>query len=187
MALRFAFAIAAAAFAVAGCQRIANAPSGENSRLSEPAEESSTARVFQAVNDAAKNQTGELTISTALRLPDQAGADSQEVVTMSAAKGMVAEAQLVSEVTPSTQVQGQTLRALLQLSVDEPQTLVYRVSSETRPAGVSGLCGADRTAFVIVWEPTTPGESTLKVLGFTGGQPGAADTRACSMMEYVRP
>lgn len=187
MNLRFALAIVAAAIAIAGCQRIANAPSSEKSGLSAPAEESSTARVFQPVNDVAKNQTGELTISTALRLPDQAGADSQEVVTMSAAKGVVVEAQLVSEVTPSTQVQGQTLRALLDLPVEEPQTLVYRISSETRPAGVSGLCGGDRAAFVIVWEPSTPGESRLKVLGFTGGQPGAADTRACTMLEYVRP
>lgn len=186
MNLRFALAFLTLMFAVS-CQRIAGEPSGEDSRLSSPAVDSSTARVFEPVNDAAKNQTGELTISTALRLPDQAGADSQEVVTMSAAKGVVVEAQLVSQVTPSTQVQGQTLRALLQLPVDEPQTLVYRIASETQPAGVGGLCGVDRTAFVIVWEPTTPGESRLKVLGFTGGQPGAADTRACPMLEYVRP
>lgn len=186
MDMRIAFV--ALALALGGCQRQSDAPDGaeRSGQLGAPAASSEPSRLFAPVNDAARGATGAVTMSVALRLPDQAGADSQDVVTIRAAKGLVVEAQLVSQVEPSTQVQGQTLRALLALPVEEPQTLVYRVSTETHPEGVSGLCGAAPAAFVIVWEPTTPGESGLKVLGFTGGAPGAADSRACAMLEYAR-
>jgi hypothetical protein len=80
-------------------------------------------------------------------------------------------------------VGGQTLRALLALPVAEPQVLVYRVSNETKQNN-AGLCGADATAFVVVWDPETPGASGYKVLGVSGGQPGAANARPCPMLEY---
>jgi hypothetical protein len=89
-------------------------------------------------------------------------------------------------VSPATQVEGQTLRALLALPVEEPQVLVYRVSSETKPESGQGLCGAGETAFVVVWEPSGPAQSALKVMGVSNGAPGAAGARACPMLEYRR-
>jgi hypothetical protein len=38
----------------------------------------------------------------------------------------------------------------------------------------------------VVWEPSGPGEPVMKLLGLTGGQPGAANARACTMLEYRR-
>ena len=180
----------ALALAVSGCGRQAAAPqAGEaGPQLDAPAPESEPSRVFAPSNDAARTATGQLTVSVALRLPDagQAGADAQEVLTLRAANGLVVEAQITGAVSPATIVQGQTLRALLGLPVEEPQTLVYRVVGETRAAGVTGLCGAQAAAFVVVWEPSGPGEAAMKVMGLTGGAPGAADARACPMLDYRR-
>jgi hypothetical protein len=83
-------------------------------------------------------------------------------------------------------VHGQTLRALLDIPVDEPQELVYRVTSETKPDNGQGVCGAGAPTAVGVWEPACPGEPVLKVLCLTGGQPGAADARPCAMLAYRR-
>jgi uncharacterized iron-regulated membrane protein len=94
---------------------------------------------------------------------------------------------ITGAVSPATQVQGQTLRALLDISVDEPRTLVYRVTREAKPeASGQGLCGAEETNFVVVWEPAGPGEPVMKILGVMGGAPGAAGARACPMLEYRR-
>jgi hypothetical protein len=178
------------AVALAACGRQANAPEGnsDNPQLEAPAPETEPSRVFAANNDAARAASGELTVSTALRLPDasQSGSDAQEVLTLRGATGLVVEAQITNVVSPATQVQGQTLRALLNIPVEEPQTLVYRVIGETRSAAGSGLCGADATAFVVVWEPAGPGEPVMKILGVTDGAPGAAGARACPMLEYRR-
>jgi len=61
--------------------------------------------------------------------------------------------------------------------------LVYRVSEA---AGTPGLCTEGAPAFVVVWEPSTPGDTSMKILGVTGGAPGAGDSRACQMLEYRR-
>jgi hypothetical protein len=64
--------------------------------------------------------------------------------------------------------------------------LVYRVVSETRPESGQGLCGTTPAEYIVVWEPATPGEASMKLLGATGAAPGAAASRACPMLEYRR-
>jgi hypothetical protein len=125
----------------------------------------------------------------ATRLPDAGDASGEitDVLTLTGANGLVVDAVITGAVSPATQVQGQTLRALLDISVDEPRTLVYRVTREAKPeASGQGLCGAEETNFVVVWEPAGPGEPVMKILGVMGGAPGAAGARACPMLEYRR-
>ncbi len=188
--MRKFFMSAVLAVALAACGR-SEAPSGAdngNTQLEAPAPEAEPSRLFAASNDAANAATAALTVSTALRLPDasESSGDAQEVLTLRGANGVVVEAQIMSVVSPATQVQGQTLRALLGLPVEEPQTLVYRVISETRSQTGRGLCGGEPTSHVVVWEPSGPGEPVLKMLGLSGGAPGAAGARACAMLEYRR-
>jgi hypothetical protein len=177
------------ALAAASCNQQDSAGQGgtaEAPALDAPAPESLPSSVFTASNDAARAATGQLVMSVSLRLPDAAGADEQEVLTLRGENGLVVEGVTTGAVSPATQVQGQTLRALLGIPVEEPRVLVYRVTSETKPPSGQGLCGADTSAFVVVWEPASPGESAMKVLGLTGGAPGAGNSRACPMLEYRR-
>jgi len=185
--MKLRIALAALALAVAACDRQAGAPevAGEAAQLEAPAPETEPSRVFAPVNEAATSATGQLTAAVSLRLPDAAGADSQEVLTLTGANGLAVEAQISGAVSPATQVQGQTIRALLNIAVEEPQVLVYRVTAETKPSG-QGLCGAEAATYVVVWEPSGPGDGSMKVLGVMGGQPGAGDSRACPMLEYRR-
>jgi hypothetical protein len=74
----------------------------------------------------------------------------------------------------------------MDLPVEEGQTLVYRVSNQTKPQSGQGVCGADDPAFVVVWEPSAPGEDAFKVMGMLGGAPGAAGARSCPLLEYRR-
>jgi len=187
MKLRIALVICA--LALAGCdQQPASSSSGANApQLDSPAPDTEPTRTFDPVNDAARTATGaHLSAATTTQLPPagQAGADQQEVLTLTGANGLTVAGVITGAVSPATQVGGQTLRALLALPVDEAQVLVYRVSAETKPAGGGGLCGADAAAFVVVWDPETPGVTGYKVLGLTGGQPGAANAHACPMLEY---
>jgi hypothetical protein len=179
-ALIFMFALGLAACGQAGAPD--DAP-----RLEAPAPETQPSRVFAPGNDAARAATGELTLTTTLRLPDaaQPGADALEVLTMRGANGIVVETQISSAVSPATQVDGQTLRALLGLPVEEPQVLVYRVAQEGKGRGGRGICDSNAAAFVLVWEPSGPGDA-LKVLPLSGGAPGAAQSRACPLLEYAR-
>lgn len=186
--MKLRIALALSLLILAACDKPAAGPTADANapQLDAPEPLSEPSRLFAASNEAARAATGELTVSTALRLPDagQAGADAQEVLTLRGALGLVVEAQITGVVSPATQVQGQTLRALLGIPVEEPQTLVYRVSSETKPQTGRGLCGADATAFVVVWEPSGPGEPIMKIMGVMGAAPGAGDARACPMLEY---
>lgn len=187
--MRLSFAVAVLALALAGCNQqssSSNAGSSAAPQLDSPAPDSQPNRSFDPANDAARTATGaHLTAATTQRLPDagQQGADAQEVLTLTGANGVIVEGQITGAVSPATQVGGQTLRALLALPVEEAQVLVYRVTTETKQNN-AGLCGADTTAFVVVWDPETPGVSGYKVLGVMGGQPGAATARACPMLEY---
>ncbi|WP_395644628.1 hypothetical protein [Terricaulis sp.] len=184
--------LAAAVCAVlilAGCDAIQGKqgePASEQTTLDTPGPDTETARVFTPGNPAATSATGQLNYASALRLGDAAGAEPQEVLTLTGATGLVITAEVTATVSPATQVQGQTLRALLVLPVEEPQVIVYRVTNETKPANGQGLCGADAASHVVVWEPTAPGEAALKVMGFVGGAPGAAGARACPMLQYAR-
>ncbi len=188
--MRVLIAAAALALFVAGCNRQDGATEADGAntpQLDAPAPDTQPSRNFAAANDAATSATGQISVAVTLRLADasQANADAQEVLTLTGANGVVVEAQISGAVSPATQVQGQTLRALLNLPVEEPQVIVYRVSNETKPNG-QGICGADSAAHVVVWEPATPGESALRVLGVMGGAPGAGDSRACPMLDYRR-
>jgi hypothetical protein len=184
-------AVIGLALALAGCNQQNSASqdgAGGAPQLDAPTSESQPSSVFEPANDAARTATGQLTMSVSLHLPDagQDGADAQEVLTLRGATGVVVEAAITGDVSPATQVQGQTLRALLDIPVEEPRVLVYRVASEVHPEGVRGLCGETQTAHVVVWEPSVPGEASMKVLGVTGGAPGAAASRACPMLAYSR-
>ncbi|MBL8536119.1 MAG: hypothetical protein JNM59_01810 [Hyphomonadaceae bacterium] len=183
-------AVLALGLAIAGCgQQVAPAEQEAVSapQLEAPTPETEPSRVFAAANEAAIAATGQLTVSLATRMPDAGdeNADAQEILTLTGATGVAVEAQIVSAVSPATLVQGQTLRALLSIPVEEPQVLVYRVLQETK-AGGRGLCAADIVSHVVVWEPAVPGQSDMKVLGVIGGAPGAGSARPCAMLEYRR-
>lgn len=160
----------------------------DGAQLAAPAPETEAALTFSASNDAAQATTGDLTYSLALRMADaaQANADAQEILTLTGANGLVIEAQISGAMSPATQVQSQTLRALMGLAVEEPQVLVYRVTQETKPASGRGLCGGDAPTHLVVWEASAPSESSLKILGVTGGAPGASGSRPCAMLDYRR-
>ncbi len=184
-------AVAALVLSAAACNQPSSSTSStatQTAQLDSPAPDAEPTRVFAPSNDAARTATGQLTVATATQLPDasQPNADAVEVLSLHGANGLVVEAPISSNVTPATQIAGQTLRALMSLPVEEPQVLVYRVSSETKPAGGQGLCGANTTAFVVVWEPSSPGDASYKIMGTYGGAPGAAAAHACPMLEYRR-
>jgi hypothetical protein len=185
------YGLAALALAVAGCQQEAAAPESAESQapqLDAPAPASQPSRVFAPQNDAARG-AGPLIVAMTTRLPDTGDSSGEitEVLTLTGDNGLVVEAAITGALSPATQVQGQTLRALLDIAVEEPRTLVYRVTREVKPEGsAQGFCGADSTDYVVLWEPSTPGEADLKVLGVTGAAPGAAGARPCPMLHYRR-
>jgi hypothetical protein len=181
--------VAAVALTVAACNQQSAQQQGAQDRpqLESPAPDSEPSRVFTASNDAARTASGQLTVTMPLRLPDANAPNAEPVETLSlhGANGLIVAADINGAVSPATQVAGQTLRALLNLPVEEPQTLVYRVTSETKANG-QGICGADAPAYVVLWEPSGPGEPVMKLLGVVGAAPGAAGARACPMLEYRR-
>jgi hypothetical protein len=184
-------ALVAAVLAVSACNQQSSAPpssASQTTQLDAPAPDAEPSRVFAAVNDAARTATGQLTVATATQLPDasQPNADAQELLSLTGATGLVVEAPIASNVSLATMVGGQTLRALLSLPVEESQVLVYRVTSETKPASGQGLCGTNTTSYVVMWEPSAPGDPSMKIMGTTGGAPGAAAAHACPMLEYRR-
>lgn len=188
--MRVAIAAAALALLLAGCNQQAATTDAEGPagpQLAAPAPETEPSRVFAPANDAATAATGQLNVAITLRLPDASDAnlDAQETLTLTGANGVILEAQITGAISPATQVQGQTLRALLNIPVEEPQVLIYRVTNETKPNG-RGVCGEETPGHIVLWEPSGPGEAGMKLLGVAGGAPGAADARACPMLEYRR-
>ncbi|MGD9815552.1 MAG: hypothetical protein AB7Q23_16605 [Hyphomonadaceae bacterium] len=181
-------ALVALALAVAGCdgQGGSQSAADQGPQLDAPGPEGEPAREFGAVNDAARAAAGaNVTLSVATEFADSAGGDTKEVLTLRGANGLVVEAEITGNISPATQVGGQTLRALLNIPVEEPQVLVYRVTAETK-ANNQGVCGADSAAYVVVWEPSGPGDPQLKVLGVAGAAPGAGGARACTLLEFRR-
>ncbi|MGQ0532641.1 MAG: hypothetical protein ACT4OF_08130 [Caulobacteraceae bacterium] len=183
--MRLCIALIALALAAAGCnqQTSTQEATGDAPQLGAPAPETEPSRVYAAVNEAARAVSGELTVSVTQELPDAADADIKEILALRGGNGLNVSAEVTGAISPATQVQGQTLRALLAIPVEEPQVLVYRV---TEANGSPGLCSGGAPSHVVVWEPSTPGETSLKLLGVTGGAPGAGDARACQMLEYRR-
>lgn len=178
-------ALIALALAVAGCNQQSASTDAASSgpQLDAPAPESEPSRVFAAANDAARAVSNELSVSVTQEMPDAADADIQERLSLTGGNGLNVNALVTGAISPATQVGGQTLRALLGLAVEEPQVLVYRV---TEAAGSPGICTEGTPTYVVVWEPSAPGEASIKILGITGGAPGAGDSRACPMLEYRR-
>lgn len=183
--MKLRIALIALALVAAGCNQQSSTQDAatEAPQLDAPAPESEPSRVYGAANDAARAAAGELTVSVTQQLPDSTDSDIQEVLTLRGGNGLNVSAAVTGAISPATQVEGQTLRALLALPVEEPQVLVYRVSEA---AGSPGLCSDGAPTYVVVWEPSAPGEGAMKLLGVTGGAPGAADSRACPMLEYRR-
>lgn len=184
--MRTGIVLAAFMLAVAGCGERTSAPQqgAEAPQLEAPLPETQPSRVFAAVNEAARTAAPELIVMTTQRLPDagDAGAGSQEVLSLRHGERLSIEATLTNAMSPATQVQGQTLRALLDIAVEEPQVLVYRVTSESATA----LCGGEAADYVVLWEASDPGDASLKLLGVKDAAPGAAGARACAMLEYRR-
>jgi hypothetical protein len=178
-------ALVALALAVAGCnqQSATQDAASDAPQLDAPAPESEPSRVYAAANDAARTVSNELTVAVTQELPDAADADIKEILSLRGGNGLNVSAEVTGAISPATQVQGQTLRALFAIPVEEPQVLVYRV---TQAAGSPGLCSGGAPTFVVVWEPTSPGDAAMKLIGITGGAPGAGDSRACPMLEYRR-
>ena len=178
-------ALVALALAVAGCnqQSATQDAASDGPQLEAPAPDSEPSRVYSAANDAARTVSNELTVSVTQELPDAADADIQEILSLRGGNGLNVNAEVSGAISPATQVQGQTLRALLAIPVEEPQVLVYRV---TQAAGSPGLCSGGTPTHVVVWEPSAPGDGAIKLIGVTGGAPGAGEARACQMLEYRR-
>ena len=178
-------ALVALALAVSGCNQQSSTQdaASEAPQLDAPAPDSEPSRNYAAANDAARAVSGELAFSVTQELPDAADADIQERLMLRGGNGLNVSAAVTGAISPATQVGGQTLRALLGLAVDEAQVLVYRV---TEAAGSPGLCSGGAPAYVVVWEPSDPGDASMKLLGITGGAPGAGDSRSCQMLEYRR-
>ena len=187
------FLVLAAALALASCDRGSplggDAKSNPAPHLDSPAPDAEPTRMFAASNDAARAATGpQLTVTMASRMPDATHASDgpQDTLSLRGANNLQIEADLTNAVTPATQVGGQTLRALLGLSVEESRVMVYHVTSETKPESGKGICDAGTPAYVVVWEPQAQGEPVLKALGVTGAAPGAAGSHQCTMLEYRR-
>jgi hypothetical protein len=178
-------ALIALGLALAGCNQQSTSPEAANSgpQLDAPAPDSEPSRTYAAANDAARAVSNELILSVTQEFPDAADADIQERLSLRGGNSLNVSALVTGAISPATQVGGQTLRALLGLAVDEPQVLVYRVSEA---AGSPGLCTEGAPTYVVVWESSAPGESSIRILGITGGAPGAGDSRACQMLEYRR-
>lgn len=177
--------LVALALTVAGCNQQSSGTDAASDapQLDAPAPESEPSRTFAATNDAARAVSNELTVSVTQEFPDAAEADIQERLSLHGGNGLNVSALVTGAISPATQVGGQTLRALLGLAVEEPQVLVYRV---TEASGAPGLCTGGAPTYVVVWEPSAPGDAAIKILGITGGAPGAGDSRACPMLEYRR-
>jgi hypothetical protein len=179
--------------ALASCDRFK--PSEDSAappaHLEAPAPESDTARIFKPAGDAANTATGELTVNVALQMPDAEdadhGASPRETIQLRGATGLILEADLTGASPLSTQVGGQTLRALFALPVNAVQAMVYRVGRETKPESGQGLCGADAPAYVVVWEPDGPSASgDFKILGVKGAAPGSGGAQPCTLLSYTR-
>jgi hypothetical protein len=187
--MRGGIAVILLAVSLAACDQqngASNTAQHPATQLDSPAPDSQPSRVFAPSSDAARAATGQLTVTIATRLPDAgaANADAQEVLTLHGANGLNIDGQITSAISPATQVQGQTLRALFSLPVEESDVLVYRVSAETKTSAGQGLCGANATAYVVMWEPSGPGDTQMKIMGVSGGAPGAASARSCPVLDY---
>jgi len=178
-------ALVALALAVAGCnqQSASTDTTGDAPQLDAPAPQGEPSRAYAAANDAARAVSAELTVSVTQEFPDAADADIQERLSLRGGNNLNVSALVTGAISPATQVGGQTLRALLGLDVNEAQVLVYRV---VEAAGSPGLCAEGAPTHVVVWEPSDPSDTSMKLLAITGGAPGAGDSRACQLLEYRR-
>jgi hypothetical protein len=176
--------------AVCACERPSEAPRERvaGPQMDAPAPESAPARRFAPVSETARVLTGRVTVTLTQRMPDADAKEAlpTEILSLRAETGIVAEAALEGSVAPSASVEGQTIRALMELPVEASQVLVYRVTEENAPAGTQRLCGARPTARILVWEPEGPGEAVLRLLTLSGDAPGRAGAQFCRSLSYER-
>ncbi|MGE0046663.1 MAG: hypothetical protein AB7J28_03645 [Hyphomonadaceae bacterium] len=182
--------IAALSFALgaAACeQQVQRADQPEGPRMDAPTPEAEPARVFAPESENARTVTGRLTLTLTTRMPDAESAQSgpTDVLSLRTQTGLAAEATLEGTSAPSATVEGQTIRALMELPVDASQTLVYRVTEETAPGG-RRLCGERETTRLVIWEPEAPGADGLRMLALAGDAPGQAGAVACGAFAYTR-
>jgi hypothetical protein len=183
-------AVVLAMLSISACDRqsqtnpsdLASAP-----QLDAPAPESEPARAYQPASESARATTGRLTLTVTTRMPETQNDRSTDVLSLSAETGLTAEAELESTLQPSASVEGQTIRALMDLPVQASQTLVYRITRQSAPRGGRSLCGEREATRLVVWEPTTPGVTALKVLALSGDAPGRPGAQLCALYSYTRP
>jgi hypothetical protein len=174
------------------CDRAGEAPAprtpAKSPQMQAPAPESAPGRRFTPASEAARAVTGRLVVTLTTRMPDPASKETQatEILSLRGETGLAAEAQLEGSTTPSAMVEGQTIRALMELPVQASRVLVYRVTMEDAPEGAQKLCGARQTTRILVWEPDGPGDDTLRLLTLSGDAPGAAGAQLCLSLSYQR-
>lgn len=188
---RFAIIALSLALAAAACDRASDSGSNGAGDLSAPTQDAAdAASAFTPVNEAATNIAGDLQVRQTTRMPDAAeaakGEPPQDMINLRGAAGLVIDAELTGANSPAVLIGGQTTRALLELPVEAAQTLIYRVTRETKGEGGHGICGESDVAYIVTWQSTDPAESDLKVLGVSGAAPGEANARACAMMAFHR-
>jgi hypothetical protein len=175
---------------VSACERPTEAPGRRvaGPKMEAPAPESAPARRFAPASESARVVTGRVTVTLTTRMPDAQAKDAlpTEVLSLRAETGIAAEAELEGSVAPSVSVEGQTIRALMNLPVDAARVLVYRVTEEDAPAGAQRLCGARPTTRILTWEPDGPGEAVLRLLTLAGDVPGRAGAQLCLSLSYER-
>lgn len=190
MRVRTIFVALLAAAALGACERDAGggAETAQAPELDAPAPDSAPSRTFAATSESARAATGRLTVTMTTRMPDAEKQESGpvDVLSLRAETGLTAEATLEGSVAPSASVEGQTIRALMNLDVSASQLMVYRIVSETAPRGGRGLCSEGEATRLVVWESPEPGEQTLKMLALSGDAPGEAGARICSAFAYTR-
>ena len=125
----------------------------EAPQLDAPAPEIEPARRFarRATTPRARRRPNSH-VSVSLRLPDAGRTPTRRAGSADAARRATASSwkrQSPARSRRRRKCGGQTLRALLDIPVEEPQVLVYRVTNETKPEGVGGLCGAERADYVV--------------------------------------
>jgi pyruvate/2-oxoglutarate dehydrogenase complex dihydrolipoamide acyltransferase (E2) component len=176
--------------ALCACER-ASEPAGARvagPEMGAPAPESAPGRRYVPVSETARAITGRLTVTLTTRMPDAQAEEATptEVLSLRAETGVAAEAALEGSLAPSISVEGQTIRALMELPVEASRVLVYRVTEENAPAGAQKLCGARQTTRVLVWEPETPGDESLRLLTLAGDAPGRPGAQLCMPLAYER-
>lgn len=174
---------------LAACDRIGGSGAEravDGPKLDAPTLESEPARVFMPASESARVIVGRLTLTLTTRMPGPDGAGGGEVLSLRTQTGLSAEAVLSGAIAPSTAVEGQTIRALMELPVEASQVIVYEVTESANAGGARGLCGEREMTRLVLWEPDAPGASDLRLLAVAGEAPGRPGALLCSAYTFTR-